>query len=202
MRIPDKQLHYIVKMGLILQALVLTISGCATMQNYNALPPRDQAFYNLLYVSNQNVAQFAELKTQQERDAYLSGLGYLQKYNELPPHVQSAILEHEIVVGAPEFTLYMTAGRPIKENKQVSMEGEARTLFYLRCSKDSGANAGMFVSESSVCVARMSSVFKTVLLSAPESSPRDPLLAEALNYMVTVKAGKIASVLIVTELPR
>jgi len=198
----DKQLHYFAKMGKFLLVLVLTLSGCAMMQNYTALSPRDKAFYNLLYVNNQNAAQFAELKTQQERDAYLSGLGYLQKYNELPPHVQSAILEHEIVKGAPEFTLYMTAGRPIKENKQVSMEGEARTLFYLRCSKDSGANAGKFVPESGVCAARMPSAFKTALLPAPGSPPRDPLLAEALNYMVSVKDGKIDSVLIVTELPR
>lgn len=146
-----------VKMGLILPALVLTISGCvpmlsATMQSYNALPPRDQAFYNLLYVSNQNVAQFLELKTQQERDTYLSGLGYLQKYNELPPHIQSGILEHKISIGAPEFTLYMVVGsRPIRESKHMSIAGEVKTLFYIQCFRGFRHSTARFLLPGTQC---------------------------------------------------
>ena len=185
----------------ILLLFILATSACASLQNYNALPARDKAFWSLLYVKDQNPSAFADLKTQQERDNYLSGLGYLQKYKELPQHVQDAIAENEIVEGAPEFTVYMAAGKPIKENRQVSMEGgDTRTLFYLRCAKDSGANSGKFVSEEGLCAARVSSVFKSAL--SPAVPRRDPLLAEAINYMVKIKADKVASVEIVTEPPR
>lgn len=180
---------------------ILATSACMALQNYNALPARDKAFWNLLYVKDQNPAAFADLKSQQERDNYLSGLGYLQKYKELPQNVQDAIVENEIVEGAPEFTVYMAAGKPLKENRQVSMDaGDTRTFFYLRCAKNSGANAGKFVSEAGMCAAGVSSVFKSAF--SPNPTARDPLLAEAINYMVTIKAGKVAAVSIVTELPR
>jgi hypothetical protein len=181
---------------------VVALSACATLQSYNALPERDKAFYNLLYVKQQNAAGFADLKSQQERDDFLGRLGYLQQYEALPQHVQNAIMENEIVEGAPEFTVYMAAGKPLKENRQVSMEGgDTRTLYYLRCAKDSGANADKFVSESGMCVARAAAILKSEFSPMPQGH-QDRLLAEAINYMVTIRDGKVASVSIVTELPR
>ena len=174
--------------------------SCATLQNYNNLPERDKSFYNLLLAENRNPNEFSALKTQQERDAYLSAMGYLQKYNALPEHVRKAMLDNEIVQGAPEFTVYMTAGKPLKEQKQVSMEGESRILYYLRCAKDAGSNAGKFVSERGLCAASVSSVFKTSF--SPAQPQRDPIFAEAINYVVTVKSGLIASVTFVSEPPR
>lgn len=179
----------------------LAITACVPLQNYNNLSARDKAFHNLLFVENQKPNNFSALKTQQERDEYLNQLGYLQKYKELPEHVQKAITENEIVKGAPEFTVYMAAGKPIKQSRQVSMEeDDTKILFYLKCAKDSGANAGKFVPEAGLCAAAMGSVFKSTF--SPTMSPRDPLLAEAISYIVKVKSDKVVSVEIVEELPR
>jgi hypothetical protein len=180
--------------------LSMTLISCATMQNYNSLTPRDKTFYNLLLVDNKNPNDFSALKTQQERDDYLAGVGYIQKYNALPEHVRKAILDNEIVQGAPEFTVYMAAGKPIKEQKQVSMEGERKILHYLRCAKESGANAGKFVSERGLCAASVSAAFKASLTPMPPQ--RDPILAEAINYVVTIKSEVVDSVSFVSELPR
>lgn len=180
---------------------LLGLPACATLQNYNKLSARDKAFYKLLSVENQNHNTFSALKSQQERDNYLKQKGYLQKYNALPLHVQKAVIEHEIVKGAPAFTVYMAAGKPIKQNKQVSMnEGETKTLFYIRCGMNAGANAGEFVPESGVCVAAMGSVFKSTV--SPTMNKRDPLLAETMSYVVKIKAEKIVSVDVVEDIPR
>ncbi len=187
--------------NILILAIAITMSACASLQNYNALSSRDKAFYNLLWVENQKHVDFAALTTQQERDEYLSKTGYLQKFQELPEHVQKAVVENEVVKGAPEFTVYMAAGRPIKENKQVSMEeGDTKILFYLRCAKDSGANAGKFVPNSGFCAAAVSSVFASTF--SPAINRRDPLLAEAISYVIKVKDGKVVSVETVEELPR
>lgn len=180
---------------------VLLLSACTTLQNYNNLSIRDQAFYNLLYVENQNPNIFSSLKTQQERDEYLSKLGYLQKYSALPEHVQKAVLENEIVIGAPEFTVYMAAGMPIKQNRQVTMEkGDIKHLFYLKCADNAGANAGKFVPESGACPTTVSSALLSTV--SPVQSQRDPLFAEAMPYVVRIEGGKVVSVRVVEELPR